>query len=55
MIYTLWLATGGVERGIERRIEGKDSIFVEVRSLPGEEGRSFFGVIPIDEEGNKQE
>jgi hypothetical protein len=49
-VYTFWLATGGVERGIERRIEGKDSIFIQVNSLPGEEGRTFFGNIQVDKD-----
>ncbi|MFW0871314.1 MAG: hypothetical protein ACKKL4_02575 [Patescibacteria group bacterium] len=47
-VYLFWLSTGGVERGIKRHAEGKDSIFVEVHSLPGKEGKTFFGNIQVD-------
>lgn len=31
LIYILWLATGGVERGEERRAMDEDGLFVEIR------------------------
>lgn len=49
-VYVFWRTTGGVERGIERHAEGKDSIFVEVHNLPGKDGRTFFGNIQVDKE-----
>ena len=46
LVYVLWRSTGGVERGIERHAEGKDSIFLEVQYLPGQGGQTFFGQVP---------
>ena len=44
-IYLVWVATGGVERGIERHAQERDSIFIEVNSLPGQPGETFFGQV----------
>ena len=44
IIYTLWYATGGVERGEERRREGASGLFIEVTGVPSQyESEEVFG------------
>lgn len=45
MIYVIWLSTGGVERGEQRRANGDTSLFVEVSGVPDSfDNQELFGV-----------
>lgn len=50
IIYSLWRATGGVERGEQRRAAGEEGLFLRVGGVPEAfEEEELFGVIPAEE------
>lgn len=51
LLYLFWYATGGVERGEQRRAEGESGIFIEVEGIPSSFGnKELFGVSEIHQE-----
>ncbi len=51
-IYLVWLSTGGVERGEQRRLEGKTSVFIELDSPHNNEDKQrIVGAVEVEQVG----
>ena len=49
LVYMLWVSTGGIERGEDRRANGEDSLFVEVTGVPSAfENQELFGTVSAE-------